>query len=88
MSGGVKHMSDCMAISDEIQDATFAIDKTTIFEIKAMIVLPFVSWLTKLAVRCQQKKSTKIFFGYKTLGFLYFLVSVVVVVDVMVAQAR
>ena len=34
------------------------------------------------------KKSTKIFFGYKTLGFFYFLVSVVAVVDVMVAQAR
>ena len=52
-------MSDCMAISDEIQDATFAIDKTTIFVIKAMIVFPcvfpFVSWLTKLA-RCDASK--------------------------------
>ena len=48
-------MSDCMAISDEIQDATFAIDKTTIFVIKAMIVFPFASWLTKLA-RCDASK--------------------------------
>ena len=79
-----------MAFSHEIQVVTFAIDETTIFEIKAMIVFPFVSWLTKLAVRCQQSKSTKIFLGYKTLGFFYFLVSVVVVVVVvvMVAQAR
>ena len=58
-----------MAISHEIQVVTFAIDETTIFEVKAMIVFPFVSWLTKLAVRCQQSKSTKIFLGYKTLGF-------------------
>ena len=58
-----------MAFSHEIQVVTFAIDETTIFEIKAMIVFPFVSWLTKLAVRCQQSKSTKIFLGYKTLGF-------------------
>ena len=72
-----------MAISDEIQVVTFAIDETTIFEIKAMIVFPFVSWLTKLAVRCQQSKSTKIFLGYKTLGSFYFLVSVVVVVVVI-----
>ena len=77
-----------MAISHEIQVATFAIDETTIFEVKAMIVFPFVSWLAKLAVRWQQSKSTKIFLGYKTLGFFYFLVSVVVVVVVMVAQAR
>ena len=77
-----------MAISDEIQVVTFAIDETTIFEIKAMIVFPFISWLTKLAVRCQQSKSTKIFLGYKTLGFFYFLVSVVVVFVVMVSQAR
>ena len=63
-------------------------DETTILEIKAMIVFPFVSWLTKLAVRCQQSKSTKIFLGYKTLRFFYFLVSVVVVFVVMVSQAR
>ena len=77
-----------MAISHEIQVVTFAIDETTIFEVKAMIVFPFVSWLAKLAVRWQQSKSTKIFLGYKTLGFFYFFVSVVVVVVVMVAQAR
>lgn len=34
------------------------------------------------------KKSTKIVFGYKALGFFYFLVSVVAVVVVMVAQVR
>ena len=77
-----------MAISNEIQVVTFAMDETTILEIKAMIVFPFVSWLTKLAVRCQQSKSTKIFLGYKTLRFFYFLVSVVVVFVVMVSQAR
>ena len=77
-----------MAISNEIQVVTFAMDETTILEIKAMIVFPFVSWLTKLAVRCQQSKSTKIFLVYKTLGFFYFLVSVVVVFVVMVSQAR
>ena len=77
-----------MAISHEIQVVTFGIDETTIFEVKAMIVFPFVSWLAKLAVRCQQSESTKIFLGYKTLGFFYFLVSVVVVFVVMVSQAR
>ena len=77
-----------MAISHEIQVVTFAIDETKIFEVKAMIVFPFVSWLAKLAVRWQQSKSTKIFLGYKTLGFFYFLVSVVVVFVVMVSQAR
>ena len=88
MSGGVKHMSDCAwRFPTKLQVATFAIDETTILEIKAMIVFPFVSWLTKLAVRWQQSKSTKIFLGYKTRGFFYFLVSVVVVV-VMDAQAR
>lgn len=65
-------MSDCMSISDEIQDATFAMDKTTIFEINAMIVLPFLSWLTKLVVRCQQKNLRKSFLVIKPWAFFTF----------------
>ena len=68
----MKHMSDCTAISDKTQVATFAIDETTIFEIKAMIVLPFVSWLTKLAVRCQQRNLLKSFLVIKPWAFFTF----------------
>ena len=66
------HVWPCLAISDEIQVAKFASDETTIFEINAMIVLLFLSWLSKLAVRCQQRNLRKSFLVIKPWAFFTF----------------